>query len=113
MKIIIDGLEEGQVAVVAVMGADFYPEEDPDPGEEEEEGPTIASPPPPPPPPCFVARAASSSIRRRTTSCSSRSRCSTLVAWAVSWAISSAVAPGRLGSRSVLVGAEAGPGTET
>jgi len=38
MKIIIDGLEEGQVAVVAIMGADFYPEEDPDPGEEEDEG---------------------------------------------------------------------------
>ena len=37
MKIIIDGLEEGQVAVVAIMGADFYPEEDPDPGEEEDE----------------------------------------------------------------------------
>ena len=42
MKVVIEGLEEGQVAVVTVIGTEYY-EGDPDPGEEasEEEAPTV------------------------------------------------------------------------
>ena len=38
MKIVLEGLEEGQVAVVAVVASEMYEwEDDPDPGEEEPE----------------------------------------------------------------------------
>ena len=33
MKVVIEGLEEGQVAVVTVIGTDYL-DDDPDPGEE-------------------------------------------------------------------------------
>ena len=34
MKVVIEGLEEGQVAVVTVIGTDYLDDDDPDPGEE-------------------------------------------------------------------------------
>lgn len=34
MKVVIEGLEEGQVAVVSVIGSEYVDIDDPDPGEE-------------------------------------------------------------------------------
>jgi hypothetical protein len=35
MKVVIEGLEEGQVLVVSVIGSEYVEIDDPDPGEDE------------------------------------------------------------------------------
>ena len=34
MRVVIEGLEEGQVAVVTVIGTEYLDDDDPEPGEE-------------------------------------------------------------------------------